>query len=35
MSPTPAARAVELRRQIDDANHRYHGLDDPAIAPVP
>ena len=32
MSPTPAARAVELRRQIDDANHRYHGLDDPAIA---
>ena len=31
MSPTPAARAAELRRQIDDANHRYHGLDDPAI----
>ena len=31
MSPTPAARAAELRRRIDDANHRYHGLDDPAI----
>jgi DNA ligase (NAD+) len=28
---TPAARAAELRRQIEDANHRYHVLDDPAI----
>src|SRR5688572_2208905 len=27
----PAARAAELRRQIEDANHRYHVLDDPAI----
>ena len=26
-----AARVVELRRLIDDANHRYHVLDDPAI----
>ncbi|MBJ6980701.1 NAD-dependent DNA ligase LigA [Luteimonas sp. MC1572] len=25
-------RAAELRRLIDDANHRYHVLDDPAIA---
>ncbi len=28
----PAARIVELRRLIDDANHRYHVLDDPAMA---
>jgi DNA ligase (NAD+) len=28
---TPAARAADLRRQIEDANHRYHVLDDPAI----
>ena len=26
-----AASVVELRRLIDDANHRYHVLDDPAI----
>jgi DNA ligase (NAD+) len=26
-----AARAAELRRQLEDANHRYHVLDDPAI----
>ena len=28
---TPAARAARLREQIDDANHRYHVLDDPDI----
>ncbi|ODS62419.1 MAG: DNA ligase (NAD(+)) LigA [Arenimonas sp. SCN 70-307] len=28
---TPAHRAAELRRLIEDANHRYHVLDDPAI----
>ena len=29
----PAAeRASELRRQLEDANYRYHVLDDPAIA---
>ena len=28
---TPAQRAAELRRLIEDANHRYHVLDDPAI----
>jgi DNA ligase (NAD+) len=28
---TPAARVAELRRQIEDANYRYHVLDDPAI----
>ena len=27
----PAARIAELRRQIEDANHRYHVLDDPSI----
>ena len=27
----PAARAAELRRLLEDANHRYHVLDDPAI----
>src|SRR5690606_35984058 len=27
-------RAAELRRLIDDANHRYHVLDDPAIPDV-
>ncbi|MFY2765110.1 NAD-dependent DNA ligase LigA [Arenimonas sp. MALMAid1274] len=26
-----AARAAELRRLLEDANHRYHVLDDPAI----
>jgi DNA ligase (NAD+) len=31
MPSKPAARATELRRLIDDANHRYHVLDDPAI----
>ena len=28
---TPRKRAEELRAQIDDANHRYYVLDDPAI----
>ncbi len=32
MPTTPADRAAELRRQLDDANHRYHVLDDPEIA---
>ena len=27
----PAARAVDLRRRLDDANHRYHVLDEPDI----
>jgi hypothetical protein len=27
----PAARAAELRRRIDDANHRYYVLDDPDL----
>ncbi|MCA1714961.1 MAG: NAD-dependent DNA ligase LigA, partial [Gammaproteobacteria bacterium] len=27
----PAKRAAELRRQLEDANHRYHVLDDPEI----
>ena len=30
----PAARAAELRRRIDDANYRYHVLDEPAIADI-
>lgn len=28
----PQQRIVELRRLIDDANQRYHGLDDPNVA---
>ncbi|MBB1471869.1 NAD-dependent DNA ligase LigA [Luteimonas sp. MC1782] len=32
MPDTAPQRAAELRRLIDDANHRYHVLDDPAIA---
>src|SRR5690606_24977379 len=32
MPDTATQRAAELRRLIDDANHRYHVLDDPAIA---
>ncbi|HEX5694314.1 MAG TPA: NAD-dependent DNA ligase LigA [Arenimonas sp.] len=28
---TPASRAASLRRALEDANHRYHVLDDPAI----
>lgn len=31
MKSTPAARAAELRRRLEDANHRYHVLDDPDI----
>jgi len=30
----PAARAVELRQRIEDANYRYHVLDEPAIADI-
>ena len=30
-APTPADRAIELRRQLDDANYRYHVLDEPNI----
>lgn len=29
---TPAARASELRARIDEANYRYHVLDDPQLA---
>ncbi|MEO6264603.1 MAG: NAD-dependent DNA ligase LigA [Luteimonas sp.] len=29
-----AARVAELRRRLDDANHRYHVLDDPDIPDV-
>lgn len=31
MTTNPATRIAELRRQLEDANHRYHVLDDPAI----
>ena len=31
MPSNTAARVLELRRQLDDANHRYHVLDDPDI----
>jgi len=30
-TPDPADRAAELRRRIEDANHRYHQLDAPDI----
>lgn len=30
-APTPADRAIELRRLLDDANYRYHVLDEPSI----
>src|ERR1700752_548506 len=30
----PAARAADLRQRIDEANYRYHVLDEPAIADV-
>lgn len=33
-STTPADRAIELRRRLDDANYRYHVLDDPTIPDV-
>ena len=29
--PTPAARIADLRRQLEDANYRYHVLDEPSI----
>jgi DNA ligase (NAD+) len=29
--PAPATRAADLRRRLEDANHRYHVLDDPDI----
>ena len=32
MPNTPAARIAELRRRIEDANRRYHELDDPDIS---
>lgn len=28
---TPAARIADLRHQLEDANHRYHVLDEPSI----
>jgi len=31
VTTNPATRIAELRRQLEDANHRYHVLDDPAI----
>lgn len=34
MPSKAAARVADLRRQIDDANHRYHVLDDPAIPDI-
>ncbi|HJT97486.1 MAG TPA: NAD-dependent DNA ligase LigA [Rhodanobacteraceae bacterium] len=33
-STSLAARAAELRRRIDDANYRYHVLDEPTIADI-
>ena len=30
--PDPAARAAELRALLEEANHRYHVLDDPTIS---
>jgi DNA ligase (NAD+) len=32
--PNPAARAAELRARIEDANYRYHVLDEPDIADI-
>ena len=34
MTPTPAARIADLRRQLEDANYRYHVLDEPSIPDV-
>jgi DNA ligase (NAD+) len=31
MTPPPTARIADLRRQLEDANHRYHVLDEPSI----
>jgi DNA ligase (NAD+) len=33
-SSNPSSRIAELRAQLDDANYRYHVLDDPAIPDV-
>ncbi len=33
-STDPAIRAAELRALVDDANYRYHVLDEPAIADI-
>jgi DNA ligase (NAD+) len=33
-SPSPASRIAELRQQIEDANYRYHVLDDPDIPDI-
>lgn len=33
-SPDPAQRIAALRRRIDDANYRYHVLDEPQLADV-
>ncbi len=33
-STSPADRVLELRRRLDDANYRYHVLDDPDIPDV-
>jgi DNA ligase (NAD+) len=33
-APTPASRVAELRRLLDDANYRYHVLDEPNIPDV-
>lgn len=33
-SPSPASRIAELRQQIEDANYRYHVLDDPGIPDI-
>src|SRR3954470_10956115 len=33
-APAVAARITDLRRRIDDANHRYYVLDDPALPDV-
>ncbi|MFC4308093.1 NAD-dependent DNA ligase LigA [Steroidobacter flavus] len=30
--PSPAARAVDLRRQLEHHNYRYHVLDDPEVS---
>ncbi|MBP6796997.1 MAG: hypothetical protein KA124_02765, partial [Luteimonas sp.] len=31
MAQTPASRIADLRRRLDDANYRYHVLDEPDI----
>ncbi|MFO3707570.1 hypothetical protein ACI6Q5_21980, partial [Xanthomonas codiaei] len=34
VSPDPAQRIEALRRRIEDANYRYHVLDEPQMADV-